>query len=109
MRPTAFGIDDKWSIPCPDALEWRSWDEEIALYDERSDEIHYFDVATAAVFETLAVKPASMPELATVLADKLEVQVDGELARMVAEIVRMLHEKQIIAVTSPGREAADFH
>lgn len=108
MRPAALGIDDKWSIPCADALEWRSWDEEIVLYDERSDETHHFDIATAAVFETLAEKPTSVRELATVLADKLQVQADGELASMVAEIVRMLHEKRIIAVASPVRDAADF-
>jgi PqqD family protein of HPr-rel-A system len=109
LRPATFDVDDKWWIPCADALEWRSWDEEIVLYDDRSDETLHFDIATTAVFETLAAIPASVRELATVLADKLQVQADGELTRMVAQIIRMLHDKRIIAVTSPGRDAAYFH
>ena len=109
MQPVAFDVDGNWWVPRADALEWRSWDEEVVLYDERSDEIHHFDLATAAVFETLAARPASMRELATVLADKLQVQADGELALMLAEIVRMLREKRIISVADPGHDAADFH
>jgi len=109
LQPVAFDIDGNWWVHRADALEWRSWDEEVVLYDERSDETHHFDVATAAVFETLAARPASMRELAAVLADKLQVQADAELARMVAEIVRVLHEKRIISVADPGRDAADFH
>lgn len=109
MVSAAFDPDSTWRIACADALEWRSWDEEIILYDERSDETHHFDIATAGVFEALEEKPASVRDLAAVLADKLQVQPDGELVSMVTEIVRILHEKRIIAVAGPGRYAASFH
>jgi PqqD family protein of HPr-rel-A system len=99
LQPGAFDSDDQWWIPDADALAWRSWDDEIVLYDDRSDETHHFNVATAAVFETLAVRPASTQELATMLAERLEVRVDDELVAMVCEIVRILREKHIISVT----------
>ena len=79
------------------------------LYDERFDETHHFDIATACAFEALAAKPASVRELAAVLADKLQVQADAEMMGMVAEIVRMLHEKRIIALTGADRDAVDLH
>jgi len=105
LPPAGFDVVDRWWVPCTEALEWHTWDGEIVLYDERSDETHHFDVTTAAVFEMLAAKPASMRELATLLAEKLQVQADDELASMVCEIVRILHEKHIISVTSTRSDA----
>jgi PqqD family protein of HPr-rel-A system len=105
LRPAEFDRDDQWWVPRADALAWRTWDDEIVLYDDRSDETHHFDAATAAVFETLVAKPASMHELTTMLADRLQVRVDGELASMVREIVLILHAKHIISVTSTRPDA----
>jgi PqqD family protein of HPr-rel-A system len=91
---------DRWWIPRPETLAWRTWDEEIILYDERADETHHFDIATAAVFEALVAKPASLRELVRMLADRLQVRADDELASMVCQIVRMLDEKHLLCVTS---------
>ena len=101
-------MDEQWWVPDPNALEWRSWDGEVVLYDERSGEILYFDPETSAIFEMLTTAPTSLHDLTTELADELQVQADGELEGMVATIVRMLHGKHIVAVTSLGCNATDI-
>ena len=106
MRPAEFDRDDQWWVPDAKALAWRTWDDEIVLYDDRSDETHHFNVATAAVFETLAAEPASLRELAAMLADRLQVRADDELIGMVCEIVQILQEKHIVSVVDTGPDAA---
>jgi len=105
LRSADSDNEDQWWVPRADTLAWRTWDEEIVLFDDRSDETHHFDIATAAVFEMLVAKPASMRDVAAMLADRLQVQTDGELVGMVHEIVRILHDKHIISIKRKHTDA----
>jgi hypothetical protein len=69
----------------------------LVLYDSRSDEIHRFDGVTAEVFEELQSGPRSPAELAAAIGGRLDVIVDDELSRLIAEILRILSSKSIAA------------
>jgi len=60
----------------------------------------------AAVFEALSASPCTADELAAILAERLQVQADAELAGAVGEIVRMLREKCIAAIAGDRRDDA---
>jgi PqqD family protein of HPr-rel-A system len=86
-----------WTVEAPQELAWRSWDGEIVLYDDRTGDIHHFDVASAAIFERILLEPRSLPDLIVSTADRLQVVADDELEDMVREILRVLGEKRVVA------------
>jgi PqqD family protein of HPr-rel-A system len=90
-------LDRIWTVEAAQALAWRSWEGEMVLYDDRTGDIHHFDVASAAIVERLLSGPRSLQELISLAADKLQVVADSELEAMVREILRVLGEKRVAA------------
>ena len=86
-----------WTVEAPEALAWRSWDGEIVLYDDRTGDIHHFDVASTAIFEGILSEPRALRDLISLTADRLQVVTDSELEGMVREILRVLSEKRLAA------------
>jgi hypothetical protein len=93
----AGDLDRMWTVEAPQAWAWRSWDGEVMAYDDRTGDVHHFDVASAAVFETVLTEPRSLRDLVASTADRLRVVIDSELEGMVREILRVLGEKRVVA------------
>ncbi len=80
-----------------DRFAWRVWDDGLAIYDTCSDEVHRFDALTGDIFEELRIQARSCSELAMSMSERLEVVSDQRLDELVAAMLQMLHDKDIIA------------
>lgn len=68
------------------------------IYDGRSEDIHHFDALSGEAFDELLSRPPLTPgELLAALSERLGVLADGELARLIAEILRLLASRNIVA------------
>ena len=67
------------------------------ICDVCSDEVHRFDGLTGDIFEELLIQPRPLSELAMSMSQRLEVVADQRLEELVAAILQMLHDKNIIA------------
>jgi hypothetical protein len=88
-------LDRVWMVEASREFSWRRWDGEIVLYDDRTGDIHHFDVAGATIFEQLLSGPRPVRDLVSLTADRLRVVGDSELAGMVWEILMALREKHV--------------
>lgn len=93
----AGDLDRMWTVEQPQQFAWRSWDDEVVLYDDRTGDTHYFDAASTVVFEQLLLGPQSLRELLCLMAQRLHVIADGELEAMVENILLILREKRVAA------------
>jgi hypothetical protein len=90
-----IAADSRWAIGDCTSLAWRVWDDGLVIYDARSDEIHRFDGVTGEVFDELVLEPRSFSELKAAVSERLAVVADAELEQLVAEILGLLHSKNI--------------
>lgn len=71
------------------------WDDGLVVYDSRSDEVYRFDDVTGEIFEELRAGPQRLSDLVAATSRRLEVVADPELEEFVAEILRILSDKNI--------------
>jgi hypothetical protein len=76
------------------------WDDGLVVYDARSDAVYRFDEVTRELFEELGLGPQRLSDLIEAMSGRLEVVVDRELKGLVAEILRILNDKNIAAQVS---------
>jgi PqqD family protein of HPr-rel-A system len=74
-----------WRIVDLSQLDWRSWDGEIAVYDDRSGDTHRLVGMAAELFEHLGRASATEQGLAVAIARDHELVLDSDLRRGIAE------------------------
>ena len=74
-----------WRLPEGVRLLWRSWDDEVVVYNVASQQTHLLDAFSAAVLREIEAAPKTAERLGDCLAETLDTD-RGELAARLAEI-----------------------
>jgi PqqD family protein of HPr-rel-A system len=62
--------DRRWGLPEDVGLLWRSWDEEVIVFNQASGQTHLLDALSAAALRELEQHPRTLTELAGHLAEQ---------------------------------------
>jgi PqqD family protein of HPr-rel-A system len=87
-----------WRLIEPAGLAWRCWDDEFAVFHSFSGMTHYLDATAGAVFQALLNGPATVGELAAMLADLADLLPDDRAEAMAR---RVLHRFDDAGLTEP--------
>ena len=74
-----------WTLPEGVSLLWRSWDDEVIVYNVASQQTHLLDAFSAATLQEIEADPVTVEELGARLAETLDTD-RGELLVRLAEI-----------------------
>jgi PqqD family protein of HPr-rel-A system len=88
----------RWRLYPLAEFHWRTWDDASVVLEARSGQIHACDPLAAAVMACLEEAPASIGDIAAMLANDLQVPSDAEFESTIAEIV---HHFQIDGWVEP--------
>ncbi len=64
-----LAADQRWGLSDDVALLWKSWDEEVIVFNLASGQTHLLDALSAEVLRELERRPRTLSELATLLAE----------------------------------------
>ena len=73
-----------WTLPEGVSLLWRSWDDEVIVYNVASQQTHLLDAFSAATLREIEAAPKSAEELSARLGKALDTD-RGELSVRLAE------------------------
>lgn len=88
-----------WQIPDGVRLLWRSWDDEVVVYNVASQQTHLLDAFSAATLREIEAAPRSAEELGGRLAKAVDTDHEGLLTRL-AEICARFAE---LGLAEPAR------
>ncbi len=64
--------DRRWGLPEDVGLLWKSWDEEVIVFNQASGQTHLLDALSAEVLRELEQRPRTIIDLAALFADRYE-------------------------------------
>ena len=62
--------DRRWGLPEDVGLLWKSWDEEVIVFNQASGQTHLLDALSAEVLRELEQRPVTVVDLVTLFADR---------------------------------------
>jgi PqqD family protein of HPr-rel-A system len=83
--------DRRWGLPENVGLLWKSWDEEVIVFNQASGQTHLLDALSAEVLRELEQHPRTMADLATLFANRYELDSE-ELGDRLTGICRRFDE-----------------
>ena len=89
-----------WHLPVGVGLPWRSWDDEVVVYNVASQQTHLLDAFSAAVLREIEAAPKTAEELGGRLGEALDTD-RGELSARLAEICARFAE---LGLAEPARQ-----
>ncbi len=89
-----------WRLPAGAQLLWRSWDDEVVVYNVASQQTHLLDAFSAAALREIEAAPKTPDQLRARLGDALDAD-HGELAARLAEICAKFLE---LGLAEPARQ-----
>mgnify|MGYP002085368473 CR=1 FL=1 len=84
---------DAWA---PHSLLWKTWGDEVLVYNQDSGMTHQITPIAARVIHALERQPATVAQLSEDLARELDVEVDAELCHQVASLLENLNHLGLI-------------
>ncbi len=72
-----------WHLGRGVKLLWRSWDDEVVVYNVTSGQTHLLDAFSAAVLKTIEATPGTLEQLTGHFAKSLETDRDALAPRLV--------------------------
>ncbi len=89
-----------WRLPEGVRLLWRSWDDEVIVYNVASQQTHLLDAFSAAALREIEAAPKTAEALGRCLAEALDTD-RGELSARLAEICARFVE---LGLAEPARQ-----
>ena len=83
--------DRRWGLPEDVRLLWKSWDEEVIVFNQASGQTHLLDALSAEVLRELEQRPWTMADLVALFADRYELNPE-ELGDRLTGICRRFDE-----------------
>ncbi len=83
--------DRRWGLPEDVGLLWKSWDEEVIVFNRASGQTHLLDALSAEVLRELEKHPRTVADLAALFADRYELD-SQELGDRLTGICRRFDE-----------------
>lgn len=77
-------------------LVWRTWGDEVVVYDPDSGDTHLLDTVGGAVLGCLQAEPLAIEACCAGLADRLGIDDDPALRRYVTDLVAQLERLGLI-------------
>lgn len=71
--------NQQWAVSCAE-LHWRSWDDDVVVFNECSGDTHLLNLAGAEILRFLIERPANLGDLIDLLARRLDVEADEHLS-----------------------------
>lgn len=84
-----------WSVP-RGALHWRTWGDDIIVYNEASGDTHLLRPVDAAVLERLQQGPARIPQLVAHVVEALRIEESDELYFYVDDLLTKLENLALV-------------
>ena len=97
MRRTPSEERTRWAVPDPNALVWRTWDDEFLVYNTASGQTHYFNLLAGEALRSLEAEAADVCELIRRLANQFEIAEDSPPLQMIDRLICELDELGLIA------------
>lgn len=72
----------RWTVSCPE-LHWRSWDDDVVVFNECSGDTHLLNRAGAEILRFLIERPANLGDLIDLLVRRLDVEADDHLSAFI--------------------------
>ena len=89
-----------WCLTRGVKLLWRSWDDEVVVYNVTSGQTHLLDAFSAAVLKEIEASPRTLEQLAGHFTESLDTDRDA-LAPRLAEITSRFRE---LGLTEPSQK-----
>ena len=89
--PAPEAEDRRWGLPEDVGLLWKSWDEEVIVFNQASGQTHLLDALSAEVLRELEQRPRTIIDLAALFADRYELD-SKELGERLTGICRRFDE-----------------
>ena len=86
-----LAANQPWGLPDDVALLWKSWDEEVIVFNRASGQTHLLDALSAEVLRELEMRPRTVADLAALFADRYELDSE-ELGDRLTGICRRFDE-----------------
>ena len=94
-----MGQDLIWRPVLPEAICWRSWDDELVLYNDATGATHHLDPLGSEVMRALLARPRGISEadLASNLAPLVDSAEEAVLRAQISQTLIKLDELQLAA------------
>ena len=74
--------EERWCLPADVELLWRSWDDEVIVYNTASGQSHLLDALSGAVLKEIERRPGTVEQLAGRLTKELGLESHALLERL---------------------------
>ncbi len=71
----------RWRLPAGVRLLWKTWGEEVVVFNTSSGQTHLLDALSGALLEDIESTPMTVAQLSARLADRFDLAPDAALAR----------------------------
>jgi PqqD family protein of HPr-rel-A system len=105
LPPFAASRNDVWSLNPQHATQWREWDGEVVVYDDRSGDTLKLDVIAAETFKRLTLGPVRQDDIVQHLATILGLEPDPRLYRLTEITLERLQSSHLVLVEKAKRTA----
>ncbi|MFQ5958848.1 MAG: HPr-rel-A system PqqD family peptide chaperone [Alphaproteobacteria bacterium] len=71
----------RWRLPEGVRLLWKTWGDEVVVFNTSSGQTHLLDPLSGAVLESIEASPMTVAQLTGRLAERFDLAPDADLAR----------------------------